>query len=137
MSCMVERAKNNGKPEIVRWYGRVFLTIGTIIGILGFLASILNYFVEGNFLVNFFVGLEGLWTFGVFLVSYGIAVINGKRWHIFGLLILVFFGSFVIGLFSMVGKETNVGFYIWAIGGLISLSLILILYIYWDVLVDG
>jgi hypothetical protein len=129
--------KTESKSGKIKRYGWVFVAVGGVLTALGFLASIVSFFIENSFFLNIILFLAGVWEVGVFLFAYGLALIQGKRWHIFGLLIFVFFGSIVAGLLSMAGRETNVGYYIWAIGGLVSLSLILILVIYWESLLDG
>lgn len=129
--------KFEGKPRLIMRYRRVFIAVGTLFTFLGFIASVKGLFVKNGLFLNIILFLQGVWGLGVFLFAYGLAVIQGKRWHIFGLLIFVFFGSFVVGLLSLVGRETAVGYYIWSVGGVISLSLIIILIIYWDRLLDG
>lgn len=127
----------SGKPKILNWIGGVIVSVGILLIPLGFIASIISYLKEGG---NFFLILYSLYDFvgtAVGICAFGLAVSRGKRWHLFGLLIIVFFGSFLLGLFSMVGRETNIGYYIWAVGGVVSLSLIAILSIYWDKFLDG
>jgi len=131
------KRKTQGAPKIVVWYGRVIICLGVIFFALGIVASIVNFLKEdGGILTSLDSLYEGV-GLAISFYGFGLAVSRGKRWHIFGLLIFVFFGSFLIGLFSMVGRETTVGYYIWAVGGVVSLSLILILVIYWDKLLDG
>jgi hypothetical protein len=123
-------------PRIVVWYGRAIKYLGVLCLALGIVGAIGNFFTEGGVL-NTLLSLFDLWGIALGIYAFGIGVAHGKRWHIFGLLIFIFFGSFVIGLLVMAGRETSVGYYIWAIGGLISLSLILILVVYWEELLDG
>lgn len=132
-------AKNeiNAAPQIVIWYGRAIICLGVLCFTLSIVAAIGNYFIEDG---GVLLGLQTIYELGglsVTICGFGVAVSRGKRWHLFGLLILIFFGSFVIGLLVMVGRETGIGNYIWAIGGAISLSLILILVVYWKELLDG
>ena len=129
-------------PSIVIWYGRAIQFLGALLLALGIIALIIAA-VVGLFLAEWgnsfgaLMALSDLWGIGLGIFAYGTGVASGKRWHLFGLLIFIFFGSFVIGIFSMAGRETNVGYYIWAIGGAISLSLLLILVVYWEQLLDG
>ena len=129
-------------PTLVIWYGRAIQFLGILLLALGITALIIAA-VLGLFLAEWgksfgaITALSDLWGIGLGIYAYGTGVASGKRWHLFGLLILVFFGSFVIGIFSMAGRETSVGYYIWAVGGLLSLSLILILVVYWEQLLDG
>lgn len=134
---MDARAKVTGKSQGVRWYKRAFILVGALLALFGFIASVVSLFVEPGLFLNIILFLQFIFDIGIFLFAYGLALIQGRRWHIFGLLMFVFFGTFVIGLFSMVGRETTIGYYIWAIGGVISLSLISILFTYWETLLDG
>lgn len=122
------------RPKIIVWYGRIIMSLGVILIVLGILISIL-VLIAGDF-INSILIVHDIWGAGVGIFVYGVAVTKGKRWHLFGLLNIVFFGGFLIGLFSMVGRETSIGYYIWALGGLISLSIFLILVIYWNDLLD-
>ena len=136
-NLMDVKHKTNSAPKIVVWYGRVIICLGVICFALGIVAIIGNYLKEDGDILNSLYSLYEFVGLAVSICGFGVAISRGKRWYIFALLILVFFGSFVIGLFSMVGRETTVGYYIWAIGGIISLSLISILIIYWERLLDG
>jgi hypothetical protein len=125
------------RPKILSLVGGVIIGFGALLIPLGIIGAIISYLEKDG---GFFHSLYSLYDFigtAIGICGFGLAVARGKRWHLFGLLIIVFFGSFVIGLFSMVGKETNIGYYIWAIGGVISLSLIAILVVYWEKLLDG
>ena len=126
-----------GRPKILTLVGGVIISLGIFIIPLGVIGTFVSY-LKGN--SNFFLSLYSLYDFigtAIGICGFGLAVARGKRWHLFGLLIIVFFGSFVIGLFSMVGKETTIGYYIWAIGGVVSLTLIVILVKYWEKLIDA
>jgi hypothetical protein len=125
------------KPKILTWIGGIITGLGILLIPFGVIGAVLSYLKEGE---NFFLSLYSLYDFvgtAIGICAFGLAVSRGKRWHLFGLLIIVFFGSFLLGLFSMVGKETNIGYYIWAVGGILSASLIAILIIYWDKFLDG
>lgn len=125
------------RPKILTWIGGVIIGLGILFIPLGIIGAILSYLKDGE---SFFLSLYALYDFigtGIGICGFGLAISRGKRWHLFGLLIIVFFGSFVIGLFSMVGRETNIGYYIWAFGGFFSLSLLVILVVYWEELLDG
>ncbi len=124
------------RPKILTVVGGLIVALGLFLIPLGVIGVVVNY-LEGE---NFFLSLYTLYDFvgtAIGICGFGLAIFRGKRWQLFALLIIVFFGSFVIGLFSMVGKETNVGYYIWAIGGVISSLLVGILVIYWEELLDG
>ena len=127
----------SNKSEEIRWYKRALMIVGGLFAALGFIASIISFFMEPGLFLNIILFIQFILDIGIFLFAYGLALIQGRRWHIFGLLIFVFFGSFLIGLFSMVGRETTIGYYIWAIGGIISLLIIVILVTYWEKLLDG
>lgn len=133
----MDAKESEGKILRIIRYRRAFIFAGWLLAFFAFIASIVSLFAEPGLFLNIILFLQGVLDIGIFLFAYGLAVIRGKRWHIFGLLIFVFFGSFVIGLFSMVGRETTIGYYIWAIGGVLSLSLIIILVTYWEKLLDG
>lgn len=129
--------KITDRPKILTLVGGVIIGFGISFVPLGIIGAVISYLKEDK---NFFLSLYSLYDSigaAIGICGFGLAVLRGKRWHLFGLLIIVLFGSFVIGLFSMVGKETNIGYYIWAIGGVISLSLIVILVTYWEKLLDG
>ena len=126
-----------GKLQRVRRYKQAFVLVGGILAFFGFIASIVSLFVKPGLFLSVILLLQFILDTGIFLFAYGLALLQGRRWHIFGLLLFVFFGSFVLGLFSMVGRETTIGYYIWAIGGVASLALIVILVAYWDKLLDG
>ncbi len=129
--------KMKDRPKILTLVGGTIIGLGVLFIPLGVIGTLVKYLKEGG---NFFSSLYSLYDFigtAVGICGFGLAVARGKRWHIFGLLNIVFFGSLVIGLFSMVGKVTTIGYYIWAIGGVASLSLIAILVVYWDKLLDG
>jgi hypothetical protein len=124
-------------PDVVVWYGRIIIAIGALFVPLGIIGTLVSYFSgDTGFFVSLYILHDSVGT-AIGICGFGIAVANGRRWHIFGLLILIFFGSLVIGLFSMVGRETHIGYYIWAVGGMVSLSLLLILGIYSEELIDG
>ena len=131
------KPKMIGRPKILTLVGAVIIGLGILFIPLGITGVILDYLIEDK---DFFLSLYSLYDVigtAVGICGFGLAVACGKRWHLFGLLNIVFFGSLLIGLFSMVGKETNIGYYIWAVGGIISLSLIVILFTYWENLLDG
>ena len=134
---MDDDVNGRAKPRKVSSYKQIFLLVGGFITFFGFIASFVSLFAEPGIFLKVILFLESIIGLGIFLFAYGLALAQGKRWHIFGLLNFVFFGSFVFGLFLMAGRETNIGFYIWAIGGVISLAIVLILVIYWDKLLDG
>lgn len=134
---MVVEPEMINKPRILTWVGGIIFGFGILLIPFGIIGAILSYLKGGE---NFFLSLYTLYDFvgaAIGISGFGLAVSRGKRWHLFALLIIVFFSSFVIGLFSMVGKETNAGYYIWAVGGTISTLLIAILVAYWDKLLDG
>ncbi|HQU83214.1 MAG TPA: hypothetical protein PKY59_08830 [Pyrinomonadaceae bacterium] len=124
-------------PKIVIWYGRTIILLGLLLIPTGIVKTISEYLGSES---GFFESLHNLYeaiSGAIGICGFGLAVSTGKRWYLFVLLIMIFFGSVVIGFFSMAGKETNIGYYIWAIGGAISLSILTILYVYWEELLDG
>ena len=129
--------KMAGKPKILTLVGSVIIGLGILLILLGAIGIFVNFLKEGGNFFSILYSLYNLIGAAVGICGFGLAVVRGKRWHLFALLIIVFFGSLVIGLFSMVGRETNIGYYIWAIGGVVSLSLIVILVVYWEKLLDG
>ena len=132
---MVANLEKHKFPKIVVWYGRIIICLGVLLFAFGIVAAI-GHSLKGGVLI----GLYSLYKIGgtaLGVCGFGAAVSRGDRGHLFGLLILILFGSLLIGLFSMVGRETNIGYYIWAVGGCISLSLILVLYIDWDEFPDS
>ncbi len=131
------KTETGDKPQGVGRYKKAFVLVGGFLAFFGFIASILSLFVKPGLFLSVILLLQFILDIGIFLFAYGLALAQGRRWHIFGLLNFVFFGSFVLGLFTMVGKETTIGYYIWAIGGVASLSLIVILTAYWEKLLDG
>lgn len=134
---MDERSKVGKRSQILIWIGGAITCLGIFIIPLGVIASIGKYLSNEEGFFSSFYGLFDFIGATIGICGFGLAVTRGKRWHLFALLILVFFGSFLIGLFSMVGKETNVGYYIWAVGGIFSVFLMAILFKNWEVLVDG
>ena len=131
------KIRTEGKSQRVRRYKQAFVLVGGFLAFFGFIASIVSLFVKPGLFLSVVLLLQFILDTGIFLFAYGLALAQGRRWHIFGLLNFVFFGSFVLGLFSMVGRETTIGYYIWAIGGAASLAIIVILVAYWDKLLDG
>lgn len=134
---MEEPHKTGKRPQILNWIGRAITCFGLLMIPLGIVGTIGKYFSNEE---GFFSSLYGLYDFigaAIGICGFGLAIARGKRWHLFFLLIIIFFGSFLVGLFSMVEKETNIGFYIWAVGVLFSLFLMIVLYKHWDGLVDG
>lgn len=124
-------------PWMAVWLGRAIIALGVVMlatGVLGVIGNAL--FGDGGFL-SVIPGLYDVVEMSLGVCAFGSGLAYGKRWHLFGLLILVFFGSLVIGLFSMVGKETNVGYYIWGMGGVFSLVIGLTLFVNWEELKDG
>lgn len=131
------KPKMVGRPKSLTLVGAVIIGLGILIVPLGLIKTFVSY-LKGD--SNFFLSLYSLYdvigtTVGI--CAFGLAVARGRRWHLFGLLNIVFFGSLLVGLLSMVGQETTSGYYIWAVGGTISLLLIVILVTYWENLIDG
>ena len=131
---MGDKANFKGK---VSWYKQSFILIGIFLSFFSLIASVTSLFTNSGIFLNVILVFQTVLGVGIFLYSYGLALIQGRRWHLFGLLIFVFFGSFLSGLFSMIGRESTIGYYIWAIGGVCSLSLIVILVKYWEKLLDS
>jgi hypothetical protein len=134
---MGEPDKVGERPQILSWIGGAITLFGVLIIPLVVIGVIGKYFSDEE---DFFSSLYGLYDFigaAIGICGFGAAIARGKRWHLFLLLVVVFFGGLLIGLFSMVGKETNIGYYIWAIDVCFSIFLMTFLYKYWDVLADG
>lgn len=134
---MDAEAMAKDKSRKLSRYKQVFISAGAFLASLGFIASVICLFIKPGLFLSVILFLQGILDIGIFLFAYGLALKQGRRWHIFGLLLFVFFGSFVLGLFLMVGRESTIGYYIWAIGGVISLSIIILLITYWETLLDG
>ncbi len=131
------KPKMVGRPKILTLVGAVIIGLGILLVPLGLIKTFVSYLKQdGEFFLSLYSFYDVIGT-AIGICGFGLAVARGRRWHLFGLLNIVFFGSLLIGLFSMIGKETNIGYYIWAIGGTISLLLIVILVTYWENLVDG
>lgn len=134
---MEEQPKVRKGPQILVWIGKAIICFGILMIPLGLITAIGKYLSSED---DLFSSLFVIYDFIGAMLSvcgFGLAITFAKRWHLFALLIIVFLGSFLIGLFSMVGKETNVGYYIWAVGLILSILLIITLYWYWEDLVDG
>lgn len=115
-------------PRPLVWIGNSLVFIGLLLVFTGIIFAFANLFrADGSILdsLGIFLSPPGLGT-----CKLGLEIRKGKRWPLYFLLVVIFFGSVVIGFFSMAGRETNIGYYIWGIGILLSGGTAILLAVY-------
>src|SRR6476661_3768270 len=118
-------------PRLVVWYGQVIFYFGLLCFPLAVLIGFGSYFYQGWYVWESLQMVIEAWGLAAAICGFGTTVARGVRDSLWGLLIIVAFASGLIGFLFMLGRNPEIGYYLWAIGGFFSLSLIFILVTYW------
>lgn len=123
-------------PRLLVWYGHAIFYLGVLFFPLGLVVGIGSFLRDGDIL-NSILTVSGVWGLAVGMCGFGIAVARGLREVLIVLLIIIGFGCGLVGFLFTVGRNAEIGYYLWAAGGLVSLSLVIILAVYWKKLPHG
>ena len=88
-------------------------------------------------ILNSILTVSGVWGLAGGLCGFGIVVSRGLREILIVLLVLIGFGCGLVGFLFTLGRNSEIGYYVWAAGGFVSLSLVIILAVYWKKLPHG
>ena len=125
------RVRNIDKaPRLVVWYGYAIFYFGIVCFPLALVLGIVTYLYDRDILSSILM-VADICGLAVGLCAFGIGVANAVRPVLIVLLIIIMFACGLVGFLLMLGKNPEYGYYLWAIGGILSLSLILILAVYW------
>jgi hypothetical protein len=118
-------------PRLVVWYGHAIFYFGVLCFPLAIVLSVGSYLSEGGDILSSLLTVVDVWGMAAAICGFGIAVSHGAKSVLMVLLVIIVFGCGLVGFLFTVGRNPELGYYLWAGGGFASLSLVLILTLYW------
>jgi hypothetical protein len=124
-------------PRLVVWYGNATFYFGVLCFPLAVVLGVGTYLYDGGDILGSFMTVVDVCALAAGICGFGAAVSRGLRPVLLGLLLIILFGSGLVGYLFTLGLNPEYGHYLWAAAGAVSLPLALVLAVYWKRLPRG
>jgi hypothetical protein len=124
-------------PRLLVWYGYAIFYLGVLFFPLGLVLGIGSLLMEDGDVLSSILTASGVWGLAGGICGFGIAVSRGLRDVLIVLVIIICFVCGLVGFLFTLGRNPEIGYYLWAAAGFVSLSLVIILAVYWKQLPHG